>query len=83
MGIKLYIYCVFFLSYFLVSQSVSDIDLHNQFMNTETSVSQKEYNIAFLLPFCTENNSFLYSEDLDSLMLDPALLQNYDFYNIL
>ena len=80
MGIKLYIYCVFFLSYFLVSQSVSDIDLHNQFMNTETSVSQKEYNIAFLLPFCTENNSFLYSEDLDSLMLDPALLQNYDFY---
>ena len=80
MGMRLYIYCVFIFSSFLLSKSTFDINLSDQFFTTEQKISQKEYHIAFLLPFCLENNSFLFSSNLDSLMINPDLLKDYDFY---
>jgi len=68
------------LSSFLLSKSTFDISLSSQFVTTEQKISQKEYHIAFLLPFCLENNSFLFSVNLDSLMTSPELLRDYNFY---
>ena len=73
---RLYIYL--FLSFCFFSKST--FALSGQFFANEQGIFEKEYHIAFLLPFCVENNTYLFSEDLDSLIMHPDLLKDYDVY---
>ena len=80
MGIRLYIYCVFLCSSLFASQSFLNVNLSHQIENVINNNSNEEYHIAFLLPFCVDNNDMLFSGDLDSLMSDVDFLENYQFY---
>ena len=80
MGIRLYIYCVFLFSSLFASQSFLHVDLSHQIENVISNNSNEEYHIAFLLPFCVDNNDMLFSGNLDSLMSDVDFLENYQFY---
>ena len=80
MGIRLYIYCVLLCSSLFASQSIFNIHLSHQLETVSDNNSNEEYHIAFLLPFCVDNNEMLFSGDLDSLMVDVDFLENYQFY---
>ena len=80
MGIRLYIYCVLLCSSLFASQSIFNIHLSHQLETVSDNYSNEEYHIAFLLPFCVDNNEMLFSGDLDSLMVDVDFLENYQFY---
>ena len=80
MGIRLYIYCVLLCSSLFASQSIFNIHLSHQLETVSDNNSNEEYHIAFLLPFCVDNNEILFSGDLDSLMVDVDFLENYQFY---
>ena len=80
MGIRLYIYCVLLCSSLFASQSIFNIHLSHQLETVSDHNSNEEYHIAFLLPFCVDNNEILFSGDLDSLMVDVDFLENYQFY---
>ena len=80
MGIRLYIYCVLLCSSLFASQSIFNIHLSHQLETVSDHNSNEEYHIAFLLPFCVDNNEMLFSGDLDSLMVDVDFLENYQFY---
>ena len=85
MGIRLYIYI--FASVFFVLECNSQTR-DNLFINTykktdETNRLQNlsnDFNIAFLLPFCLDNNTILSIENLDSLLNINESLLNHDFY---
>ena len=80
MGIMLYIYCALLCSSLFASQSIFNIHLSHQLETVSDHNSNEEYHIAFLLPFCVDNNEILFSGDLDSLMVDVDFLENYQFY---
>ena len=80
MGIRLYIYCALLCSSLFASQSIFNIHLSHQLETVSDHNSNEEYHIAFLLPFCVDNNEILFSGDLDSLMVDVDFLENYQFY---
>ena len=85
MGIRLYIYI--FASVFFVlecnGQSRDNLFLNTSKKTDETNRLQhlsNDFNVAFLLPFCLENNTILAVENLDSLLNINESLLNYDFY---
>ena len=92
MGISKYIVIFFLFSSCLISQNenVSKDNNESTFYNKLDSLSfssffnfskkkYNDYNIALLLPFCVNNNSFL-SMSIDSLIEDEDFLHDYSFY---
>ena len=84
MGIRLYI--LFFLSIFLFSKSISQVDNNFRFkskfekaksVNFNKNLKSK-YHIALLLPFCLDNNTFILSNSVDSLI--DVNFDDYDLY---
>ena len=79
MGIRIYIYIVVITPLFLSSQSSWDLILDNN-KSEHQSMFSNDYHVAFLLPFCSEKNDILFSGELDSLIANPELLTEYNFY---
>ena len=79
MGIRIYIYIAFIIPFLLSSQSSWDLILGNN-KSEHQSMFSNDYHVVFLLPFCSEKNDILFSGELDSLIANPELLTEYNFY---
>tara|TARA_B100000902_G_C27260139_1_gene890223 strand:+ start:311 stop:1618 length:1308 start_codon:yes stop_codon:yes gene_type:complete len=79
MGVRLSIYFIFCFSFFISTNSLSQINHYLNFSSDSLQLNffnklnsaDNNLNISLLLPFCLEKNEILSIENLDSLLLYP------------
>ena len=80
MGVGLYTYILCFLSFFVFSQNSFHLNANQQNLYIDKTLDPDDLHIVFLLPFCVEQDSLLFSFNIDSLIMNPDPLKDHYLY---